>query len=124
MVGEFGFKLVVLLVIVQLVMFIAIIFMHFLMPKNILDKYFKPPPYFREAECKLFTGIPYAPMRTIMLMAVIAFPSRGKKRKMVNVYKLSPGWYRIASIIILWTSAMLAIIIPAMIFGLYLSTIL
>jgi len=70
--------------------------MHFLMPRSILDRYFRPP-YFREFECHLFTGIPYAPMRTIMFMGVIVFPRLGKKRKMTSVYLDAPRWYQIAS---------------------------
>ena len=76
-----------------------IMVMHFLMPKKILEKYFKPP-YFRELECALFTGIPYSPIRTVMFMGVFAFPGMGKKRKLTEAYKMAPRWYRIASKII------------------------
>lgn len=73
-----------------------ILLMHFLMPPIILDKYFRPP-YFGEFERSMFTGIPYAPMRTIMFMGVIAYPKMGKKRKLTEVYRDTPRWYRIAS---------------------------
>jgi tellurite resistance protein TehA-like permease len=66
------------------------------MPKAVLEKYFKPP-YFRELECMLFTGIPYAPIRTVMFMRVIGFPSSGKVRGISDAYLLVPNWYRIVS---------------------------
>ena len=63
------------------------------MPKAVLDTYFKPP-YFREMEVELFTGFPYAFMRTHMLMWVLAFPQYGKKRNLTEAYLLAPVWYR------------------------------
>ena len=69
---------------------------HFLMPRAILDKYFKPP-YFREGEIALFTGIPYAPMRTVMLVGVMVFPRLGKKRKLTELHLETPRWYLIAA---------------------------
>jgi hypothetical protein len=73
-----------------------ILVMHFLLPKVILDKYFIPP-FFKPGECALFTGIPYAPIRTIMLMRVLGFPKSGKKRGLTEAYKLAPIWYQITS---------------------------
>lgn len=70
--------------------------MHFLMPKDVLEKYFRPP-YFRSFECALFSGLPYAPMRTIMFMRVIAYPSSGARRGLTEVHLLVPQWYRVAS---------------------------
>ena len=74
--------------------------MHFLMPKEALEKYFKPP-YFHQGECEVLTGIPYSPIRTVMFMAVFAFPSMGKNRKLTEAYELAPIWYRVASKIII-----------------------
>jgi len=73
-----------------------VLVMHFLMPKVILDKFFMPP-YFKLGECKLFAGIPYAPIRTIMLMRVLGFPKSGTKRGLTEAYKFSPVWYQIMS---------------------------
>ena len=78
---------------------VSILFMHFMMPAAILEKYFKPP-HFRDSECALFTGAPYAPIRTIMFMRAIAFPGSGKKRGITEVYLLAPKWYRLISKII------------------------
>jgi hypothetical protein len=80
---------------VWVVLFLIIV-MHFLMPKAVLNNYFKPP-YFKSGECALFTGFPYAPMRTIMLMRVLGFPHSGEKRGLTQAYKLVPQWYRISS---------------------------
>ncbi|MFT6121793.1 MAG: hypothetical protein ACJASG_000311 [Oleiphilaceae bacterium] len=73
-----------------------VLVMHFLMPKAVLKKYFIPP-YFKPGECVIFTGIPYAPIRTIMLMRVLGFPKTGKKRGLTEAYKLAPLWYQITS---------------------------
>jgi|GEM_PF-1135990 len=73
--------------------------MHLLMPKAILDKYFKPP-YFKAGECALFTGIPFSTIRTVMFMRVLSSPNSGKKRGMTEAYKLAPRWYIILSRII------------------------
>ena len=99
-------------------MLFIIIVMHFLMPTSVLEKYFKPP-HFREFECKLFTGIPYAPMRTIMFMTVLAFPSRGKKRKLTQAYLLVPKWYRVSSAIVLISTLSFGGYFLLVIFGFY-----
>jgi hypothetical protein len=117
-IGEYVFLAVLWLIAAQFLTFAAILSMHFLMPKVILQTYFKPP-YFREAECHLFTGIPYSPLRTVMLMTVLAFPSRGKKRNLTQAYKLAPTWYRKASAFIICITVALSIAIPTLLFGLY-----
>lgn len=94
--GEFLFHLVVWMIAAFWVVVGFMLTLHFFMPKAILEKYFKPP-YFKEGETKLFTGIPYAPIRTIMFMTVIAFPRRGKKRGLTQAYMLAPKWYILAS---------------------------
>ena len=72
----------------------VLLLMHFLMPKIIVSKYFKEP-YFQSAEITMFTGIPYAPMRTVMLMWILAHPKFGVKRGLTKAYKYSPKWYLI-----------------------------
>jgi hypothetical protein len=79
--GELVFTVALCLFLGICIALFLILVMHFLMPKRVLKKYFKPP-FFRELECKLFTGIPYSPMRTVMFMTVLAFPGKGKKRKL------------------------------------------
>src|SRR5690606_10053204 len=70
--------------------------MHFLMPKAVLDRYWKTP-YFRPPELALFTNTLYAPMRTAMLMAAIAFPRLGRKRGVTEAHVLVPFWYQAAA---------------------------
>jgi len=89
---------------------LLIIVMHFLMPKTVLDSYFKPP-YFKLGECKLFTGFPYAPMRTIMLMRVLGFPHSGEKRGLTEAYKLVPSWYQMASKFIIGSIFIIAVLL-------------
>jgi hypothetical protein len=79
-----------------IVLLIAILVMHFLLPKEILKKYFKPP-YFREFECQFFSGIPYAPIRTVMFMRVIGFPNSGNVRGLTEVFLMAPHWFRLTS---------------------------
>jgi hypothetical protein len=89
----------------------CVILMHFLMPKAVLDRYWKPP-HMRSAELAFFTDTIYAPMRTVMLMWVIAFPRFGKKRGITEANTLVPRWYRaIATILSVWIVAAAAIIV-------------
>ncbi|MCE9844037.1 hypothetical protein NB557_21280 [Vibrio alginolyticus] len=74
--------------------------MHFLMPKKIVGNYFKKP-YFNEFELSLFTGWPYAFFRTLMFVRLIVQPSSGKKRKLPNISREVPKWYRYLSILLL-----------------------
>lgn len=107
--GENFFLLAIGLAFLELVLLGPVmLIMHFLMPKAVLKKYFKPP-YFRAMEVELFTGIPYAPMRTIMLMSVLAFPQLGKKRHLTEAYLSSPLWYRVCSGVLV-TSILVALI--------------
>jgi hypothetical protein len=101
-----------------MVMVLSIMIMHFLMPKEVLKQFFKPP-YFREFECLFFSGIPYAPIRTVMFMRVIANPKSGRARRITDAYKLVPNWYRVLSkVILLFIYAFaIAIIIQLIGFG-------
>lgn len=92
--------------------------MHFLTPKTIVQKYFKPP-HFRAFECALFTGIPYAPMRTVMFMGVTAYPRLGKKRNLTELYKLAPKWYQAASKIFVYWVIVAVTGMPATLAGLF-----
>lgn len=67
--------------------------MHLLMPKAVLEKYFKPP-FFNEAEVAFFTGLPFCMLRTVMFMSVFGFPHIGKKRGLTEAYLIVPLWYR------------------------------
>lgn len=82
-----------------ILLFFSILVMHFLMPKAVLERFWKQP-HFRAAEIALFTSTIYAPMRTVMLMGAIAFPRWGKKRGVTDVRLFAPRWYRSAAIIL------------------------
>ncbi len=71
---------------------IFILIMHILMPKKVLEIYFKEP-HFKAGEIAMFTGFPFGYMRTAMFNRVLGFPASGKKRGLENAYKLAPVWY-------------------------------
>ncbi|EGQ8019146.1 hypothetical protein KIN38_06155 [Vibrio sp. B511a] len=86
-----------------IIIFLQTIFigvMHFLMPKEVVGNYFKKP-YFNEFELSLFTGWPYAFFRTLMFVRLIVQPSSGEKRKLPNISREVPKWYRYLSILLL-----------------------
>ena len=96
-IGQYGFLLFTVLVAAFFLVVIPYtMILHFIMPKALLEKYFQPP-HFGEFERHLFTGIPYAPMRTIMFIWVIVYPRVGKKRKLTEMHKDAPRWFRIAA---------------------------
>ena len=117
-IGEYLFLVLVWLFAAQLIALALILLMQLLMPKAVLNQYFTPP-YFKEAECLFFTGFPFAYIRTVMFMTVLAFPKRGTKRKLTEAYKLVPKWYRKASAIIIISTVSLFILTLALLFGLY-----
>ncbi len=75
---------------------VFILIMHFLMPKKVLETYFKEP-HFNAGEIAMFTGFPFGYMRTAMFMRGLAFPASGKKRGVEKAYQLAPIWYCKAS---------------------------
>ena len=89
---DFWFIVYMLLVLGVVLSVFVITVMHFLTPKILIEKYFRSP-YFRPAECEMFSGFPFAIMRTIMFMRVVGFPKSGEKRGLTNAYKLAPNWY-------------------------------
>lgn len=106
--GEFWFIVYMSLAPLTGVLVLAILVMHFLMPKTIIETYFKPP-YFKPAECALFSGFPYAPMRTVMFMRVLGFPDSGKVRGLTEAHILAPTWYRKASKVVVLMAILLFI---------------
>ncbi len=89
--------IITVIVMLGLMLGLVLIFiMHILMPKIVLKTYFKEP-YFSSGEITIFTGFPFAYMRTTMFMRALAFPASGKKRGVENAYKIAPTWYCKAS---------------------------
>jgi len=96
----------------------AILVMHFLIPKGLIERYFKVP-YFRAGECAMFSGFPFSVMRTIMFMRVVGFPKSGEKRGLTNAYKLAPRWYKNISRVIIILVIVLMISMLSITFGFF-----
>jgi len=121
--GEFWFVVLMLLIAAEAVLIVTVLVMHFLMPRIVLEQYFKPP-YFRAGECEMFTGFPFAIMRTVMFMRVLGFPKSGQKRGLAEVYKLAPRWYRNISKVIVFLIVFLLASTLLVALGLYLYTVI
>ena len=74
-----------------------VVVMHYFLPQTVLTRYFKQP-HFKAFELVFLTGFPFAFMRTVMFMGVIARPSLGQKRDLTLVYQLVSKCYRVISI--------------------------
>ena len=81
-----------LLAVLYIAIFLAIVG-HILMPKKLLQKYFKEP-YFLRWELNKFSVFPFFIFRTVMFMRILAQPSSGKKRGMTEAYKMVQPWFR------------------------------
>lgn len=121
--GEFWFITFMLLILGVCLTIFVILVMHFLMPKTVIEEYFKPP-YFRPAECAMFSGFPFAIMRTIMFMRVMGFPKSGERRSLTEVYKLVPHWYQIISKIIVFMVIFLLVSILSISIGFYIHSLI
>lgn len=113
-----AWALFILIILEGVLVFPGILTMHFLMPKAILEKYFKPP-YFRPMEVEMFTGIPYAPMRTVMLLWAMAYPKLGKKRGLTTAYMDAPQWYRLSGGILITSILVVLILILLLVLGFF-----
>ena len=71
---------------------VLIFIMHILMPRKVLETYFKEP-YFGPGEIAMLTGLPFAYIRTSMFMMILGFPASGKRRGIIDAHKLAPVWY-------------------------------
>ena len=83
-VAKLHFDLALVLFCGSMVSFLLVSVLHFLLPKPILEVYFKPP-YFSRGEVSAFTGFPLAYMRSFMFLRLLAFPASGKKRGLTEV---------------------------------------
>lgn len=90
-VAKLLFDLILVLFCGSMMSFLVVFVLHFLLPKPILNTYFKSP-YFSPAEVNTFTGFPLAYMRTFMFLRILAFPASGKKRGLTEVHKKAPRW--------------------------------
>lgn len=80
----------------------------YITPKKVLDRYFKPP-HFGDNEIEIMESFPSSLLRTSIFAWVTVFPSLGEKRKIRDIRKNLPLWYK--SLILIW----MTIVIPSMI---------
>src|SRR5690554_37031 len=82
-----------ILLIVSIACLVFIVIIHFFVPKIMIKTYFKQP-YFSALEIKLFTGPPYAYMRTGMLLRLAGWRYCGKKRAITaTAHEICPDWF-------------------------------
>ncbi len=87
--------LLVVFIVLFFLLLLSLVFifiMHILMPRKVLETYFKEP-HFNAGEIAMFTGFPFGYIRTSMFMRVLGFPASGKRRGIENAYQLAPVWY-------------------------------
>ncbi len=108
---EILLKALVVLVLCCMFCLVFIFIMHILMPKIVLETYFKEP-YFGPGEIEMFTGFPFGYMRTAMFMRALGFPASGKKRGVEKAYKIAPLWYcKMSKYFILFFMPLMALLI-------------
>src|SRR5690554_2622396 len=96
---------------------IFILLIHFFVPKIMIKTYFKEP-YFSPLEIKLFTGPPYAYMRTGMMMRLAGWPDCGKKRGIpATAHEVCPVWFQVLSRVFIRTFLTVAISLLAFMGG-------
>jgi hypothetical protein len=87
---------ILVLVCTGLLALLVLLAVHFMMPKHVLTRYWKPP-HFGPFRIAAFTGTVWAPVRTAMLIAAIAFPSVARRRHMVGIRNVIPQWLRLTA---------------------------
>src|SRR5690554_2480216 len=86
-----------ILLLTSMACLVFIFIIHFFVPKVMIKTYFKEP-YFSLLEIKLFTGPPYAYMRTAMMMRLAGWPDCGKKRGIpATAHEICPVWFQVLS---------------------------
>src|SRR5690554_6483647 len=83
-----------ILLLTSMACLVFIFIIHFFVPKVMIKTYFKEP-YFSPLEIKLFTGLPYAYMRTGMMMRLAGWPDCGKNRGIpVTAHEVCPVGFK------------------------------
>src|SRR5690554_4525653 len=86
-----------ILLLTSMACLVFIFIIHFFVPKVMIKTYFKEP-YFSPLEIKLFTGPPYAYIRTAMMMRLAGWPDCGKKRGIpATAHEVCPVWFQVLS---------------------------
>jgi len=107
--------LLFILLLTSMACLIFIFIIHFFVPKVMIKTYFKEP-YFSPLEIKLFTGPPYAYIRTGMMMRLAGWPDCGKKRGIpATAHEVCPVWFQVLSRVFI--RFFLSVTIPMVILG-------
>src|SRR5690554_2583654 len=115
-----------ILLLTSMACLVFIFIIHFFVPKVMIKTYFKEP-YFSPLEIKLFTGPPYAYMRTGMMMRLAGWPDCGKKRGIpATAHEVCPVWFQVLSrifirLFLIICISMLIIGLPFGIFAIFFS---
>lgn len=104
-----------------IVWLVAMLIMHFFVPKAMLLTYFREP-YFSRSEIAVYSAFPFNYFRDIMFMRLAGWPNSGKKRGLTEAYKLAPPWFRHISKILI--RMILVIYPPTIILGIFLAVAL
>src|SRR5690554_6879510 len=106
-----------ILLLTSMACLIFIFIIHFFVPKVMIKTYFKEP-YFSLLEIKLFTGPPYAYIRTAMMMRLAGWPDCGKKRGIpATAHEVCPVWFQVLSRVFILTFLTVAISLLAFMGG-------
>src|SRR5690554_5249930 len=106
-----------ILLLTSMACLIFIFIIHFFVPKVMIKTYFKEP-YFSLLEIKLFTGPPYAYMRTGRMMRLAGWPDCGKKRGIpATAHEVCPVWFQVLSRVFIRTFLTVAISLLAFMGG-------
>ena len=104
-----------ILLLTSMACLVFIFIIHFFVPKVMIKTYFKEP-YFSLLEIKLFTGPPYAYIRTGMMMRLAGWPDCGKKRGIpATAHEVCPVWFQVLSRVFI--RFFLSVTIPMVILG-------
>src|SRR5690554_204652 len=98
-----------ILLLTSMACLVFIFIIHFFVPKVMIKTYFKEP-YFSPLEIKLFTGPPYAYIRTAMMMRLAGWPDCGKKRGIpATAHEVCFVWFQVLSRVFIRTFLTVAI---------------
>jgi hypothetical protein len=85
-------RITFLMIFIGLAIIPTFIFIHWLMPKTYVNKYWSEP-YFSSGEIDFLSSFPMTLMRTNMLCATMIWPQLGKRRGLIEAYFDAPAWY-------------------------------
>lgn len=109
-----------LLLMILIIVYLVILFIvHFFVPKALLRTYFREP-YFSAGEVVYYTGLPYAYIRTAMLMRLAGWPNSGRMRGITGLDELVPAWFRFVSKCMIYTLLCLTFLLLVMTSVMYL----